>query len=219
MGGAKPFRHLNACFEHLFFGQTLSLLDEIIQTSVVDQFHDQIELVVIGPGRENLHDMRIVDRCGNARLLLQLQGLVDAPFQIFAQQLECNQAIQQRVTRLINGAHAANAQCLEQNKLIKRPLDAHLFTAFRTDYARQWVCIGPGHSVVLPANSFVATDAIVTFATEGAKKPHPIESIRPKLDHDCARRPERSSWTAARSFSRDRAHRIFAFASPTIDSP
>ena len=47
---AQALGSLNAGLQNLFLRQTGLLLDEIVEASVLDQFHYQIKLAVIGPG-------------------------------------------------------------------------------------------------------------------------------------------------------------------------
>jgi hypothetical protein len=79
---------------------------------------------------------------GYACLLLQSRGVVAFAAKIPAQQLQRHEAIQQRVTRLINRAHAANAKSLHQNKMIERPFCARFLTAIRTGHTRQRLRVG-----------------------------------------------------------------------------
>ena len=70
------------------------LLDEIIQTPAIHQLHDQIELAVVLTGRENLDDVGVINRCRNARLLLQAGGVINLVTKILAQKLQSNETIQ-----------------------------------------------------------------------------------------------------------------------------
>jgi hypothetical protein len=59
-----------------------------------------------------------------------------------AQQFQRHEAIQQRVTRLINRAHAANAKSFKQNKMIEHPFRLRFLAAIRADQRRQRFRIG-----------------------------------------------------------------------------
>ena len=79
---------------------------------------------------------------GYACLLLQSRGVVAFAAKIPAQQLQRHEAIQKRVTRLINRPHAANAKSLQQNKMIERPFCPRFLTAIRTGHMRQRLRVG-----------------------------------------------------------------------------
>ena len=135
--GTQPFGDLNAGLKHLLFGQPISLFDEIIETSMIDQLHHHIKLSVIGSRGEDLYDIGVVYRGSNACLLLQARVVVLLAAEIFAQQFQRNKPIQKRVTRFVNGAHAANTQRLNHNEMIKRPFHPHFLAAVRTGQACQ----------------------------------------------------------------------------------
>ena len=139
MRGPEPFCDLNAGFEHLFLRQTRLLLDKIIQAPVIDQLHHQIKLSVIGSGSENLHDIRMIDRCRHARFLLQLRRVIDSSPKVLTQQFQRNKTIEQRVARLINRPHAADAERLDQDKMIERSFGAHFSATLRAGHAGQWL--------------------------------------------------------------------------------
>src|SRR5439155_25601569 len=69
--GTQPFGDLNAGLKRLLFGQTISLFDEIIETSMIDQLHHHIKLSVIGSRVDYLYHIGVVYRGSNACLLLQ----------------------------------------------------------------------------------------------------------------------------------------------------
>ncbi len=141
--GAQPLCHLNASFDYLFLRQALSLLDKIVETSVIDQFHHQIKLIVIDSRGENLDHIGMIDRRGHTRFLSKLRGLIDsAAAEILAQQLQRNETIKQRVARFVNGAHAADPERFEQNEIVERTLDAHFFTTLRASNAGERLGVG-----------------------------------------------------------------------------
>src|SRR5205809_5818138 len=121
MRRTQPFRDLNAGLKHLLFRQPISLFDEIIETSVIDQLHHHIKLSVIGSGGEDLYDIGVVYRGSNACLLLQARVVVLLAAETFAQEFQRHKAIQKRITRFVDGAHAANTKRLNDNEMIKGP--------------------------------------------------------------------------------------------------
>jgi hypothetical protein len=73
---AKSSGNLDAKVEHLVFWQPALRLDEVIETSVIDQFHHHIKLAVVHSQREYLDDVGMVHRGSNARLSLQLSIMI-----------------------------------------------------------------------------------------------------------------------------------------------
>ena len=140
MAGPQSFCDLDAGFKHLFFRQPFLMLDKIIQAPMIDQFHHEIKLSVIDSGRKNLHYIWMIDRCRQARLLLQLRRVIDSSPEVLAQQFQRNKAIEQRVARFIDCSHSADAERLHQDEMIERALDAHFFPALWAGHARQWLC-------------------------------------------------------------------------------
>src|SRR5262245_2655144 len=90
---AKSSRYLNANVEHLIFRQTTLSFDEIVKTSVIDQFHHHIKLAVVHSQREYLHDIGMIHRGSNARLLLQLRSMIRFATNILTQQFERNEPL------------------------------------------------------------------------------------------------------------------------------
>ena len=133
----QSFRDLNAGLKHLLFGQAISLFDEIIEASMIDQLHHHIKLFVIGSRREDLYHIGMVHRGCNACLLLQARVVVLLAAEILAQQFQRYKPIQKRITRLVNGAHAANTKGLDHNEMIKRPFHPHFRAAVRTGHVCQ----------------------------------------------------------------------------------
>jgi hypothetical protein len=99
---------------------------------MINQFHHNIELSVIGPGGEDLYNIGMVYGGGHARLLLQSRGVVAFPLRSLRNSFSATRTIKERVTRLINRAHAANAKRLEQYEMIERPFRPRFLTAIRT---------------------------------------------------------------------------------------
>ena len=109
----QSFCDLNTEFKHLFLRKPIPLLDKVIQTSAINEFHHNIKLSVIGPGGEDLYNIGMVDGGSHACLLLQSRGVVAFAAKIPAQQFQRHEAIQQRITRLKNRTHAANTKSLK----------------------------------------------------------------------------------------------------------
>ena len=59
----------------------------------------------------------------------------------FAQEFQRHKAIQERISRFVNRAHAANTKGLDHNEMIKRPFHPHLLAAVRTRHACQRLCV------------------------------------------------------------------------------
>src|SRR4030095_13234709 len=90
---AKSSRDLDANVEHLVFRHPALRLDEIIETSTIDQFHNDIKLAVVHSQREYLHDVGMIHRGSNARLLLQLSMTIRFATKILVQQFECDEPL------------------------------------------------------------------------------------------------------------------------------
>src|SRR5438034_11257596 len=91
--GTQPFGDLNAGLKHLLFGQPISLFDEIIETSMIDQLHHHIKLSVIGSRGEDLYHIGVVYRGSNACLLLQARVVVLLATEHCIKQLQRNTPI------------------------------------------------------------------------------------------------------------------------------
>jgi len=70
------------------FGQPALRFHEIVETSVIDQFHHHIKLAVVRSQREYLHDIRMIHTGSDARLLLQLSIMIRFATKILVQQFE-----------------------------------------------------------------------------------------------------------------------------------
>lgn len=84
---------------------------------------------------ENFDDVRVIDRGGDARFLLQLHGV--ARLGISAQEFQRHKTIQRGVARLVNRAHTADAEGFHDNEIVERALDAKLLLALWTQDARE----------------------------------------------------------------------------------
>ena len=67
---AKSSGNLNANVEHLVFRQAAMRLHKIVEASVIDQFHYDIKLAVVGSQREYLHNVGMIHRSSDARFPL-----------------------------------------------------------------------------------------------------------------------------------------------------
>ena len=134
---AKSSRDLDANVEHLVFRHPALRLDEIIEASIIDEFHHHIKLAVVHPQREYLHDIGMIHRSSNARLLLQLSIIICYATKIFVQQLERDEPLQLRVTRLIHCAHSTGTKRLHRHKMIEGSLQQIFLTAVPADHPHQ----------------------------------------------------------------------------------
>ena len=78
---------------------------------------------------------------GDARFLLQSRSVLGFAAEILAQQLERDETIQERVTRLIHRAHPANAKRLQHHEMIERSFHPNLLAAFWAGDSHQRFCI------------------------------------------------------------------------------
>ena len=137
--------------EHLLFRQAALRLDEIVETSVIDQLHHYIKLAVVRSQREYLHDVGMIHRGSNARFLLQLRIMLRFATNILAQQFERNEPLQLRVARLIHCAHPAGAKRLHRHKMIEGSLQQIFLTAVATDHPHQrFITAGIEHGTAYP---------------------------------------------------------------------
>src|SRR4029453_13522782 len=107
------------------------------KTPVIDQFHNHIKLAVVRSQREYLHDVGVIHRGSNARLLLQLSVLIRLATQLLVQQFERNQRLQLRGARLIHCAHPANTKRFHGYKVIEGSLQQIFLTAVPADTPQQ----------------------------------------------------------------------------------
>ena len=63
--------------------------------------------------------------------------MVFSAAKICAQELQRHKPIEERIPRLVNAAHAANAQHLDDLELIKRPLHPRFLAALGTNHPRK----------------------------------------------------------------------------------
>ena len=140
LGRAQTLRHLDSRFEHLFLRDAFLFFDYVIEASVIDLF---IEIPLPWRSRKKyLDDMRMIDRCHDARFLLQLRGVIRIGAQFFAQKFQGHESIQSRVPRLVDRTHPAGPKRFQENEIVERSLDANLFAAFGTIHARKRFRVG-----------------------------------------------------------------------------
>ena len=84
----QTFRDLNPRLQDSRFRHACLFGHEIIQASVIDQFHHEIDLPVRVSGGVNLDNVRMIDRGGEARFLFQARRFRGLGAQFFAQELE-----------------------------------------------------------------------------------------------------------------------------------
>ena len=90
--GLQSLRDLRADFEHLRFRYPGLDGHEVIQRSLLDQFHREIKLSGRLAEGKNAHRVRMVDRGGHARLLLEFGPLFIARAHLAPQHLERDHA-------------------------------------------------------------------------------------------------------------------------------
>ena len=105
--GLQSLRDLRANFEHLRFRYPGLDGHEVIQRSLLDQFHREIKLSGRLAEGKNAHRVRMVDRGGHARLLLEFGPLFLARAHLAPQHLERDHAGERVVVGLEDRAHAA----------------------------------------------------------------------------------------------------------------
>ena len=123
--GLQTFRHLDCGLQNFRFGKLLPLFDGIVETPLIDQLHDKIKLPVVASERENFYDVRMINRSGDARFLLQLRGVTR--FGVPAQKFQRDEAVQRGVARFVDRTHSADTERFDKNEIIKRAFDAKLF--------------------------------------------------------------------------------------------
>ena len=104
---------------------------------MINQFHYHIKSSVVRSRREDLYHIGVAHGGSNARLLLQLRGVVSLAAKIPAQQLQRHKPIQERIACLVNRAHPTDPERFDHNEMIKRPFHLYLFAACRTGDLRQ----------------------------------------------------------------------------------
>src|SRR5262249_19412499 len=117
-------------------GKLFPLLNGIVETSLIDQFHDKIELTMVAAEGVNFDDVRMIDRRGDARLLLQLRGVIR--FGIAPQKFQGDESIESGVSRFVNRTHPTDTQRLDKNETVERAFDPKFLTTLRTRNAREW---------------------------------------------------------------------------------
>src|SRR5262249_27230643 len=130
-------RDLDANVEHLMFRHPVLRLHKIVETSMIDQFHHYIKLAVVRSQREYLHDIRMIHRGSNARLLLQLSIMTRFATKILMQQFERNEPLQLCVACLIHRAHSTSTKRLYRHKMIEGSLQEIFLTAIPADHPHQ----------------------------------------------------------------------------------
>jgi hypothetical protein len=104
---------------------------------MIDQLHNEVELIVVYSRRKNLNDIWVIGRRRHTRFLLQLRAVIDFLPEIFPQQLQRHETIQQCIPRLVNRAHPANAERFLQNEIVEGTLNPHFFPTRRAGNAEE----------------------------------------------------------------------------------
>lgn len=136
--GLQTFCDLDGGAQDLRLGDTRVLRHEIVEAAVIDQFHDEIDLIVRVTGGINLHDVRMIDRGGEAGFLFEARGFGGIGTEFFAQKFERNEAIEPGVARFVDGAHPADTKSFDELKVIERSLDAKFLAALRAGDSGEW---------------------------------------------------------------------------------
>ena len=100
--GSQTARDLDAGIEHLRFPHPSLLRHPVVEASLVDQLHHEIELAMVRARGKNLDDVRIVHRRGGARFVFQPPDFVWIGAQFRAQNFERDKSIQPRVARFVD---------------------------------------------------------------------------------------------------------------------
>jgi hypothetical protein len=114
--GLQAFRDLNSGLEHLRFRHSRRLRHEVVEAAVIDQFHHEVDLPVIGPGGVNLDDVRMIHGRGDARLLLEPRGFGRIGAQFLPQKFQRDKAIEARVARLVNRSPSRRRRASRQRR-------------------------------------------------------------------------------------------------------
>src|ERR1041384_1859747 len=137
--------------EHLVLRQPPLRFDEVVKATVVDQLHHHVELAVVHPQREDLHDVGMIYRGSNARLLLQLSVMICFATKILVQQFERNEPLQLGVSSLVHGPHSTGTKRFHRYKMIECPLEQVFLAAVSADYAHQgFITAGLEHRSAYP---------------------------------------------------------------------
>jgi hypothetical protein len=123
---------------------------EIVETSVIEQFHYYIKLAVVRPQREYLYDIRMIYTGSDARLLLQLSIMICFATKILVQQFERNEPLQLGVARLVHCAHPTGAERFHGHKMIESSLQQIFLTAVLADHAHQRFITGIERGTAYP---------------------------------------------------------------------
>jgi 23S rRNA pseudouridine1911/1915/1917 synthase len=134
---AKSSGNLDANVEHLVFRQPALRFNEIVETSVIDQFHHHIKLAVVHSQREYLYDVGMIHTGSDARLLLQWSIMMRFATEILMQQFERDEPLQLRVARLIHRAHSTGTKRLYRHKMVEGSLQEVFLTAVPADHPHQ----------------------------------------------------------------------------------
>ena len=84
----------------------------------------------------------MVHRGGNTCFFSQSGSVVLIADEIFAQQFQRHQTVQEGVTRLINRPHSTKAKRIKQYEMIERSFHSHFFTTPGTGHSGQWFRVG-----------------------------------------------------------------------------
>ncbi len=134
--GAQTFRNLDTGLQHPLFGQRFLPFDQVIQAAALDQFHYDIELPMVAPERKYAHHVRMINGRGEARLFLQLCGVITA-VKVGPQQLQGDAPVARGVARFVDRAHTAEPECLHQLEMIEAAFGAQFLPALGTRHRRK----------------------------------------------------------------------------------
>jgi hypothetical protein len=83
----------------------------------------------------------MIHRAGNPRLVLESRSVLLLAAEFSAQQLKRHKPIQARVPRLVNAAHAANAERLDDLEVIKSTFHSRFLTTAWAANSCQWLSL------------------------------------------------------------------------------
>ena len=136
-GGLEALGDLGADLEHLRLGHARLDAHEVVERAFFHQLHGDVKLPVGLAERINADHVRVIDRCGDARFLLEFAAFVFAAAHFAAQHLERDHAPQGVVVGFEDRAHAAFANQFDQLEVVEHAARAHRLAAMRTINLRE----------------------------------------------------------------------------------
>ena len=106
---------------------------DVVETSAIDEFHNDVRLAVFFAVAVDLNNVGIVDGSQGARFLQKLLNENTILADRLLHDLDGDRAAESFVIGLIDRTHAALAQRAKQNKVSKARRHAHFGAAGRTE--------------------------------------------------------------------------------------